>query len=199
MPNIYAFQGMIPVVDPSAYVHASAVLIGDVIIGAGVFVAPCAVLRGDFGRLVVEEDANIQDHCVMHGFPDRDTVVERLGHIGHHAIIHGAIVRRNSMIGMGAVLLDYCEIGADSIIAAQALIRANEIVPPRSMMAGIPAKRLREVTDKDLEWKRLATIDYKRLPPLYHKSLKPADPLKAVETNRPRAYACESPPKHEVR
>jgi phenylacetic acid degradation protein len=196
---IYSFQGMVPVVDPSAYVHPTAVLIGDVIIGAGVFVAPCAVLRGDFGRLVVEEEANIQDHCVMHGFPDRDTVVEKLGHIGHHAIIHGAIVRRNSMIGMGAVLLDHCEIGADSIVAAQALVRANEIVPPRSMMAGIPAKRIRDVTDKDLEWKRLATTDYKRLPPLYHKSLKPADPLKAVETGRPRAYACESPPKHTVR
>jgi len=196
---VYSFQGMVPVVDPSAYVHPTAVLIGDVIIGAGVYVAPCAVLRGDFGRLVVEEDANIQDHCVMHGFPDRDTVVEKFGHIGHHAIIHGAIVRRNSMIGMGAILLDYCEIGADSIVAAQALVRANEIVPPRSMMAGIPAKRIREVTDKDLEWKRLATTDYKRLPPLYQKSLTPADPLKAVETRRPRNYACASPPKHEVR
>lgn len=196
---IYSFQGMVPVVDPSAYVHPTAVLIGDVIIGAGVYVAPCAVLRGDFGRLIVEEESNIQDHCVMHGFPDRDTIIEKLGHIGHHAIIHGAIVRRNSMIGMGAILLDYCEIGADSIVAAQALVRANEVVPPRSMMAGIPAKRMRDVTDKDLEWKRLATIDYKRLPPLYHKSLKPADALKAVEVNRPRAYASESPPKHEVR
>ncbi len=196
---VYSFQGMVPVVDPSAYVHPTAVLIGDVIIGPGVYVAPCAVLRGDFGRLVIEEDANVQDHCVVHGFPDRDTIVEKLGHIGHHAIIHGAVVRRNSMIGMGAILLDYCEIGADSIVAAQALVKANEIVPPRSMMAGIPAKRIREVTDKDLEWKRLATIDYKRLPPLYHKSLKPADPLKAVEAARPRNYACESPPKHTLR
>ncbi len=196
---VYSFQGMVPVVDPSAYVHPTAVLIGDVIIGAGVYVAPCAVLRGDFGRLVIEEDANVQDHCVVHGFPDRDTIVEKLGHIGHHAIIHGAVVRRNSMIGMGAILLDYCEIGADSIVAAQALVKANEIVPPRSMMAGVPAKRIREVTDKDLEWKRLATIDYKRLPPLYHQSLKPADPLKAVEANRQRNYACESPPKHTLR
>ncbi len=196
---VYSFQGMVPVVDPSAYVHPTAVLIGDVIIGPGVYVAPCAVLRGDFGRLVIEEDANVQDHCVVHGFPVRDTIVEKLGHIGHHAIIHGAVVRRNSMIGMGAILLDYCEIGADSIVAAQALVKANEIVPPRSMMAGVPAKRIREVTDKDLEWKRLATIDYKRLPPLYHQSLKPADPLKAVEANRQRNYACESPPKHTLR
>ena len=196
---VYSFQGMVPVVDPSAYVHPTAVLIGDVIIGPGVYVAPCAVLRGDFGRLVIEEDANVQDHCVVHGFPDRDTIVEKLGHIGHHAIIHGAVVRRNSMIGMGAILLDYCEIGADSIVAAQALVKANEIVPPRSMMAGVPAKRIREVTDKDLEWKRLATTDYRRLPPLYHQSLKPADPLKAVEANRQRNYACESPPKHTLR
>jgi carbonic anhydrase/acetyltransferase-like protein (isoleucine patch superfamily) len=196
---VYSFQGMVPVVDPSAYVHPTAVLIGDVIIGPGVYVAPCAVLRGDFGRLVIEEDANVQDHCVVHGFPDRDTIVEKLGHIGHHAIIHGATVRRNSMIGMGAILLDYCEIGADSIVAAQALVKANEIVPPRSMMAGVPAKRIREVTDKDLEWKRLATTDYKRLPPLYHRSLRPADPLKAVEANRQRNYACESPPKHTLR
>lgn len=199
MPNIYSFRGMVPVVEPSAYVHPAAVLIGDVIVGAGVYVAPGAVLRGDFGRLVIEDEANIQDHCVVHGFPDRDTIVERLGHIGHHAIIHGAIVRRNALIGMGAVLLDYCEIGADSIVAAQALVKAGEIVPPRSMMAGIPAKRIRAVTDKDLEWKRLATRDYRRLPPLYHQSLRPAEPLRAVETNRPRAYACESSPKHEVR
>jgi len=196
---IYSFQGMVPVVDPAAYVHPTAVLIGDVIIGAGVYVAPCAVLRGDFGRLIVEEESNIQDHCIMHGFPDRETVIERLGHIGHHAIIHGAIVRRNSMIGIGAVLLDYCEIGADSIVAAQALVRANEVVPPRSMMVGIPAKRVREVNEKDLEWKRLATLDYKRLPPLYQKGLRPADALKAVEMNRPRNYASQSPPKHQVR
>ena len=199
MPNIYAFQGMTPVVDPSAYVHPSAILIGDVIVGPGVFVAPCAVLRGDFGRIVVEENANIQDHCVMHGFPDRDTVVETLGHIGHHAIIHGAIVRRNSMIGMGAILLDYCEIGADSIVAAQALVKANEVIPPRSMIAGIPAKRIRDVTDKDLEWKRMATRDYMRLPPAYHASLKPAEPLRAAEPNRKRNYACESLPKHTMR
>jgi phenylacetic acid degradation protein len=190
---------MVPVVDPSAYVHPSAILIGDVIIGPGVFVAPCAVLRGDFGRLMIEEDANIQDHCVMHGFPDRDTVIERLGHIGHHAIVHGAIVRRNAMIGMGAILLDYCEIGADSIVAAQALVKAGEIVPPRSMVAGIPAKRIRDITEKDLEWKRMATDDYRRLPRLYHQGLKPAEPLRAVEPNRPRNHACQSLPKLEVK
>jgi carnitine operon protein CaiE len=199
MPNIYAFQGMIPVIDPSAYVHPAAVVIGDVMIGAGVFVAPGAVLRGDFGRIVIEEQSNIQDHCVLHGFPDRDTLVERLGHIGHHAIIHGAVVRRNAMIGMGAILLDYCEIGADSIVAAQALVKAGEIVPPRSMLAGVPAKRIREVTEKDLEWKRMATRDYMRLPPLYQKGLRPVEPLKAAEAQRPRNYACESPPKHELR
>ncbi|MGH7004416.1 MAG: phenylacetic acid degradation protein PaaY, partial [Alphaproteobacteria bacterium] len=97
------------------------------------------------------------------------------------------------------VLLDHCEIGTDSIVAAQALVRAGEIVPPRSMVAGIPAKRIRDVTEKDLEWKRMATRDYMRLPPLYHQSLKPAEPLRAVETNRKRNYACESLPKHEVR
>ncbi len=199
MPNIFAFQGMTPVVDPSAYVHPSAILIGDVIVGPGVFVAPCAVLRGDFGRILIEEDANIQDHCVMHGFPDRDTVVERLGHIGHHAIIHGAVVGRNAMIGMGAILLDYCEIGADCIVAAQALVKASEVIPPRSMVAGIPAKRIRDVTEKDLEWKRMATDDYRRLPKLYHQGLKPAEPLKAVEANRPRNHACQSLPKHTVK
>jgi phenylacetic acid degradation protein len=103
------------------------------------------------------------------------------------------------MIGMGAILLDYCEIGADCIVAAQALVRANEIIPPRSMVAGIPAKRIRDVTEKDLEWKRMATRDYMRLPPAYHASLEPADPLKAAEPNRKRNYACESLPKHTMR
>lgn len=197
--QVYSFRGMIPVVDRTAYVHPSAVLIGDVIVGPGVFIAPFVALRGDFGRLVIEQGANLQDHCVMHGFPGRDTVVERDGHIGHHAIVHGAIVRRNALVGMGATLLDYCEIGAESIVAAMALVKANEIVPPRSLVAGIPAKVIRQVTDADIAWKNAGTRDYQNLTRFYREDSKPVQPLSAVEANRPRTHACESPPKHTTK
>ncbi len=194
--QVYSFQGITPVVHRSAYVHPTASLIGNVIIGPGVYVAPYVSLRGDFGRLVIEEGANIQDHCTMHGFPDRDTVIERDGHVGHHAVIHGAIVRRNALVGIAATLLDYCEVGANSIVAAMALVKANEIIPPRTLWAGIPAKKMRDLTDADIEWKISGTRDYQRLAEVSHATLRPADPLRAVEPNRKRTDVCQTVPKH---
>jgi phenylacetic acid degradation protein len=197
--KVYSFQGITPVVDRTAYVHDTASLIGDVIIGPGVYVAPFVSLRGDFGRLIIEQGANIQDHCVMHGFPDRDTVVEAHGHIGHHAIVHGAIVRRNALVGMGAVLLDYCEIGSEAIIAALALVKAGEVVPPRTMWAGIPARKMRDVGEGDIEWKNAATRDYQRLVEISRETLRPAEALRAAEPNRRRPTACAAPAKIATR
>lgn len=109
--RVYAIDGIVPVVDPTAYVHPSAVLIGDVIVGPGCYVGPCASLRGDFGRLILEAGANLQDTCVMHGFPGTDTVVEENGHVGHGAVLHGCRVGRNALIGMNAVIMDNAVIG----------------------------------------------------------------------------------------
>ena len=143
----YAIDGVIPVVDPSAYVHPSAVLIGDVIVGAGVYIGPCASLRGDFGRIVIESGANVQDTCVMHGFPGGETRVEVNGHIGHGAVLHGCVVKRDALVGMNAVVMDEAEIGEQSIVAACAFVRAGVKLPARSLIAGLPAKVVRPLTE----------------------------------------------------
>jgi len=163
MVKAYAIDGITPVVHPSAYVHPSAVLIGDVIVGPGVYVGPLASLRGDFGRIVVERGANIQDCCILHAFPDRDLVVEEDGHIGHAAILHGCIVRRNALVGINATVNDNAEIGESAFVAAQAFVRAGFVVPPRTLVAGVPAKVLRELGETDLAWKVSATKQYQEL------------------------------------
>src|SRR5512141_1639870 len=130
MLQVYSIDGITPVVHPSAYVHPSAVLIGDVIVGPGVYIGPLASLRGDFGRIVVEKGANVQDCCVLHGFPGTDTLIEEDGHIGHGAVIHGARICRNAMVGMNAVISDYAEIGESAIVGALAFVKAEMVIPP---------------------------------------------------------------------
>ncbi|MGB8856461.1 MAG: phenylacetic acid degradation protein PaaY, partial [Burkholderiales bacterium] len=160
---IYQIDGLVPVVHPSAYVHPTAILIGDVIIGPDCYVGPAASLRGDFGRLVLEQGANMQDTCVMHGFVGEDTVIEVDGHIGHGAVIHGARIKRNAMVGMNAVVMDGAVVGEHSIVAASAFVKAKMIIPPRSLAAGVPAKVLRELSDAEIKWKSEGTAQYHRL------------------------------------
>lgn len=185
-PRVYAIDGLVPVVDPSAFVHPSAVLIGDVIIGPGVYIGPCASLRGDFGRLIVKSGANVQDCCVMHGFPGSDTVVEEDGHIGHGAVLHGCTVGRNVLVGMNVVVMDNAVIGESAIIAAQAFVKAGMEVPPRSLVAGIPAKVVRELTEQEMRWKADGTAVYQDLTRRCHASLVETEALTAVEPNRRR-------------
>ena len=123
MVKVYSIEGVTPVVDPSAYVHPSACLIGDVIIGPECYIGPNACLRGDFGRIFIGKGANIQDCCIVHGFPERDTVVGENGHIGHGAVLHCCLIGRNALVGMNAVVMDKAEVGESSIVAAMALIR----------------------------------------------------------------------------
>ena len=163
MAQIYAIDGLIPVIDPSAFVHPAAILIGDVIVGPRCYVGPAASLRGDFGRLELRAGANFQDTCVMHGFPNTDTIVEEDGHIGHGAVLHGCRIGRNALIGMNAVIMDGAEIGAECIVAAMSFVRANMKVPPRSLVAGTPAKILREVTADEIKWKSEGTATYQAL------------------------------------
>jgi phenylacetic acid degradation protein len=125
MPQVYAIDGIVPVVDPSAYVHPSAVLIGDVIVAPRAYIGPCASLRGDFGRIVVEEGANIQDQCTMHGFPGKDTVAGPESTIGHGAILHGCVVHSGALIGMNAVVNDNAEVGEDAVVAALSFVKAS--------------------------------------------------------------------------
>ncbi len=113
MPS-YSIEGVVPVVHPSAYVHPTAVLIGDVWIGPDCYVGPAASLRADFGRIILKQGSNVQDTCVMHAFPGMDTVVEKNGHVGHGAILHGCVVGEDAMVGMNAVVMDEAHIAPRS-------------------------------------------------------------------------------------
>ena len=186
--RVYAIDGIIPVVDPTAYVHPSAVLIGDVIVGPACYVGPCASLRGDFGRLILERGANLQDTCVMHGFPGTDTVVEEDGHIGHGAVLHGCRIGRNALVGMNAVIMDNAVVGESSIVAASAFVKAGAEIPPRSLAAGMPAKVVRALSDDEIAWKVDGTRTYQDLARRSLATMTECDPLSAVEPGRPRIH-----------
>jgi phenylacetic acid degradation protein len=186
MTNCFAIEDLIPVIDPTAYVHPTAVLIGDVIVGPRCYVGPAASLRGDFGRITLCEGANIQDTCVLHGFPDSDTIIEIDGHIGHGSVIHGAHVGRNAMVGMNAVVMDRAEIGESSIIGAMAFVREGTIIPPRSLALGIPARVVRELTEQEIAWKSRGTMGYQQLTVRSLATQRPVQALTAVQPDRPR-------------
>lgn len=190
----YEINGIRPVVHPTAYVHPDAVLIGDVIVGPNCYVAPLASLRGDFGRLILEEGSNIQDCCVMHGFPGSDTVVEVNGHVGHGAILHGCRIKKNALVGMNAVVMDNAVVGESSIIAASAFIKTGMIIPDRVLVAGIPAKVMRDLNDDEMAWKRKATNRYQQLVTESQQSLRPCTPLTEVEPDRTRHSASDVVP-----
>jgi phenylacetic acid degradation protein len=185
----YAIDGLVPVVDPSAYVHPTAVLIGDVWIGAGVYVGPCASLRGDFGRLVLEAGSNIQDQCTMHGFPAADTLVEADGHIGHGAVLHGCVVRRGALVGMNAVVMDEAEVGERAIVAACTFVRAGFQVPPRSLIAGVPGRVQRELSEHEMAWKQEGTALYQRLAQRCRSTMHEVMPMSTDSRERRRLTA----------
>lgn len=184
--RVYAIDGIVPVVDPTAFVHPSAVLIGDVIVGPGCYVGPTACLRGDFGRLILEHGANLQDSCVMHGFPGTDTVVEEDGHIGHGAVLHGCRIGRNALVGMNAVIMDNAVIGESAIVAACAFVKAGIEIPPRMLAAGMPAKVVRALTDEEIAWKVDGTRTYQDLARRSLATMHETAPLAAVEPGRKR-------------
>jgi phenylacetic acid degradation protein len=185
MPS-YQIDGLGPVVDPSAFVHPTAVLIGDVIIGPGCYVGPCASLRGDFGRIVLQAGCNVQDSCVLHSFPNHEMVVEENGHIGHAAILHGCTVRRDALVGMNAVVMDEAEVGAQAMVAACAFVPAGMQLPPRTLSVGAPARALRELRDGELQRKREATAYYQTLTRRCLATLHEVQPLPTPEPDRRR-------------
>ena len=194
----YRLEGVTPVVHPTAHVHPTAVLIGDVIVGPGCYVGPGAVMRGDFGRLVLEEGANLQDTCVMHGFPGCVTKVERDGHIGHGAVLHGCVIGQDAMVGMNAVVMDGAVIGARSIVAAAAFVKAGFACPPRSLVLGSPAKVTRELSDEEIAWKQQGTREYQRLVTRCRERLEPCEPLAELDADRPRLEAGDTRPKQQT-
>jgi phenylacetic acid degradation protein len=184
--TVYSINGVTPVVDPHAFVHPTAVLIGDVIVAAGCYVGPGACLRGDFGHIEVREGANIQDTCVLHGFPGVGTIVEEEGHVGHGAVLHGCVVKRNALVGMNAVINDNATVGESAFVAAMAFVKAGMIVPPRTLVAGIPARIVRELSDAELAWKIEGTRSYQELTRRSLETMQATAPLAAPEPGRRR-------------
>ncbi|MFT4176456.1 MAG: transferase hexapeptide repeat family protein [Luteolibacter sp.] len=194
MARVYSYDGVVPVIDPGAFVHPEAVVIGDVIVGAGVYVGPCAVLRGDFGRIVLHPGCNVQETCVVHSFPGKDVVVETEGHIGHGAVLHGCHIGRNAMVGMNAVVMDQAVVGENTIVAAMAFVKAGMQVPPNVLLVGSPAKVVRELSAEEIAWKRQGTGVYQRLALEGADKIAPAVALSTVEPDRRRAVAPEYDP-----
>lgn len=138
-----------PTVAESAFVHSAAIIIGDVTLGARVSVWPTAVLRGDTDAIVVGDDSNIQDGSIIHvdtGVPC--TIGARVA-IGHRAIVHGATVQDDCLIGMGAILLNGVVVGTGTIVGAGAVCREGMVIPPNSLVVGVPAKVIRETTPQE--------------------------------------------------
>ena len=195
----YRFEGVTPVVDPAAFIHATATLIGDVIVGAGCYVGPGASLRGDFGRIILNPGSNVQDNCVMHSFPGQDAVVEENGHVGHGAILHGCVVGRDALIGMNAVIMDGAVIGEASFVGAMSFVRAGFTVPPRMLVIGAPARIVRELQDREIAWKANGTREYQELARRCLETLVPCEPLPAVEAGRPDKKPIVAIPLHKAK
>jgi carbonic anhydrase/acetyltransferase-like protein (isoleucine patch superfamily) len=182
---IYSFNGFIPVVKPSSFIHPQASVIGDVIIGENVYVGPGAAIRGDWGRIIIEDGCNVQENCVIHMFPGTTVYLRKGAHIGHGAIIHGGTIGENSLIGMNAVVMDDVEIGKECIIGALCFVPSKMCIPPRSIVVGNPAKIVKEVSDEMIAWKTEGTALYQQLPSDCYEKMTECEPLNQVEENRP--------------
>jgi len=182
---IYSFKDIIPVVHESSFVHPLAAVTGNVIIGKNVYVGPGAAIRGDWGQIIIEDGCNIQENCILHMFPGVTMVLKEGAHIGHGAIIHGATIGKNCMVGMNAVIMDNVELGDECIVGALAFIKADEKIPARSLVVGNPYKIIKQVSDEMIKWKTEGTKLYQQLPQQMHEEWKECEPLReANESHR---------------
>ena len=181
---IYEFEGHRPVVHESAFVHPSASVIGNVIIGRDVYVGPGAAIRGDWGAVVIEDGCNVQENCVIHMFPGTTVVLEENAHMGHGAVVHGARIGRNVLIGMNAVVMDGAEVGESCVIGALTLVPSEMRIPPRTLVVGNPGRIVKRITDEMIAWKSNGTRLYQTLPKRLHETLKPCEPLREVPPDR---------------
>lgn len=182
---IYSFNGFIPVVKTSSFIHPQASVIGDVIIGENVYIGPGAAIRGDWGRIIIEDGCNVQENCVIHMFPGTTVYLKKAAHIGHGAIIHGGTIGENCLIGMNSVIMDDVEIGKESIIGALCFVPSKMNIPSRSLVVGNPAKIIKEVSDEMIAWKTEGTALYQQLPAECKETLIECQPLNELEKNRP--------------
>ena len=181
---IYEIDGFVPVVHESAFVHPRATVTGNVIIGRDVYIGPGAAIRGDWGAVVIEDGCNVQENCTIHMFPGVTVVLAQAAHIGHGAIVHGALIGANSLIGMNAVVMDHAVIGAGCIVGALCFVPAEMRVPDRKVVVGNPARIVKDVSDEMLAWKTEGTALYQALPAAMRKSWNPCEPLREVPPER---------------
>lgn len=184
MANIFEFNGYVPVVHESAFVHPNATVTGNVIIGKDVYIGPGAAIRGDWGQIIINDGCNVQENCTIHMFPGVTVVLEENAHIGHGAIIHGARIGRDTLVGMNAVLMDRVVIGAECVIGSLAFVAADTIIPDRSVVVGSPAKVVKQVSDQMLDWKKEGTRLYQKLPSDCFATLHACEPLREVPADR---------------
>ncbi|MFZ6025479.1 MAG: transferase hexapeptide repeat family protein [Bacteroidota bacterium] len=177
---IYQFKEHIPVIHETAFIHPQAIVTGNVIIGKQVYVGPGAAIRGDWGQIVIEDGCNVQENCTIHMFPGVTVYVKESAHIGHGAIIHGAIIGRNCLVGMNSVIMDNVVLGDECIVGALSMIKADEIFEARSLIVGNPAKKVKEVSDEMIAWKTKGTELYQQLPAEMHAHWKSCEPLRNI-------------------
>ena len=185
---IYSFQGIVPVIDPSAFVHPQACVTGNVIIGKNVYIGPGAAIRGDWGQIIIEDGCNVQENCTLHMFPGKMVLLRTNAHIGHGAIIHGANIGRNSLVGMNAVIMDDVVLGDECIVGALSFIKAEEKYESRSLIVGNPAKKIKDVSDEMIAWKSKGTALYQHLPKDLQEGWKICEPLHAIPAHRKIIY-----------
>jgi phenylacetic acid degradation protein len=196
--TVYSLDGLIPVVDVTAFVHPQATLIGDVIVGPGCYVGPGASLRGDFGRIALNAGCNVQDCCVLHSFPDHETLLEVDAHVGHGAVLHGCTVRRGALIGIGAIIMDDAVVEEEAFVGAASFVPAGFVVPRRTLVTGIPARVVRELKLEELAWKVTGTREYQQLTVRCLATLEACEPLRAPEPDRPTFAAASAVPLHRI-
>lgn len=182
---IYSFKGHIPVVHASSFVHPLAAVTGNVIIGENCYIGPGAAIRGDWGEIILENGVNVQENCTVHMFPGKSIVLKQGAHVGHGAIIHGANLGRNTMVGMNSVIMDGAVIADECIVGAMAFVKAESVFAPRQLIVGNPAKAIKEVSAQMLSWKTAGTKLYQSLPKDCQQTLREVAPLREIPKDRP--------------
>lgn len=182
---IYKFKGFIPVIHETSFVHPQATVTGNVIIGKHCYIGPGAALRGDWGGIVLEDGCNVQENCTIHMFPGVTVLLKEGAHIGHGAVIHGATIGRNCLVGMNSVIMDNVVLGDECIVGALSFIKEGEVFEPKSLIVGNPAKKIKEVSDEMIAWKTKGTQLYQSLPGEMIEEWKACDPLRKIPADRP--------------
>jgi phenylacetic acid degradation protein/carnitine operon protein CaiE len=177
---IYQYKHFIPVIDESSFIHPQAAITGNVIIGKNVYVGPGAAVRGDFGKIIIEDGCNVQENCTIHMFPGVTVLLKENAHIGHGAIIHGATIGKNCLIGMNAVIMDNVILGDECVVGALSFVKADQIIPAKSLLVGNPAKIIKKVSDEMIAWKTEGTKTYQQLTKDMKTEWKECEPLRKI-------------------